>query len=748
MRSVNAVGHSACAVAAAGGQRQLFTIDHGSVAGDGQRLLIVLFCQGDVQRDGEILIIVAGRLEGEGDLVARLAAGNRVGQQTAIRCEILLGKCDIRAGADAVFTVIAPRLSAGKPRPVWFVGMHGGVRVLLRQLDRFEAAAIRRSDGHVNGDVEHFAIGLIVGLEISIEASGTQLIQHRLRFLPAPCAGCISLRIGQSDLAEFLAVFGCQAGGFRAGRYRLHYPKLHTIRGERLVVLRLAKLCVHIVAGSGTQRVRLNVLPLCAAAVGIGGVIVVGHLSLRVTRPVCQAWRAGRLAVNVEFHADLAVLLGLVDLDRCGAGCFRIGIPILRRELPSDIMTKRVRIQNRIVRQLPRERPFNRCAGGGILHRARNPALAQRLTVGDFACGDVAIRLGRDPVHRVEDERQSKVLVVGGGDRHRGGADLAGRCSLFRIETYQSQLAPLKFRYLRVDIISMSGEVDSSLPIPQIVAHGAVISMGRGGQQLLEVIGVRPLRAVDHIQCAMLDIRGCGSLIDGEVPAYRRDDVVAAFNILDGHPAGTGVGVVGILCRVFSLRNDRISVLEGHGRLQRIAGVGAGCDFHRGRHGFWRDLPLDHGRAGVVAGTFDGQGDAVADIGGRAAAFDNIGDSCFIPVLQRHAGDLRRLLRRVVLEAGSFQRDGCALDGLGGDGDFHDAGCGCVNAAVGFVRGECPIEVHIAGVNGSVVFILPREGARDRFSCGGVLHRALNGERAVFQCLAVDDTRRADFEVI
>ena len=70
--------------------------------------------------DGEILIIVAGRLEGEGDLVARLAAGNRVGQQTAIRCEILLGKCDIRAGADAVFTVIAPRLSAGKPRPVWF----------------------------------------------------------------------------------------------------------------------------------------------------------------------------------------------------------------------------------------------------------------------------------------------------------------------------------------------------------------------------------------------------------------------------------------------------------------------------------------------------------------------------------------------------------------------------------------------------------------------------------------------------
>ena len=115
VRSVNAVGHSACAVAAAGGQRQLFTIDYGSVAGDGQRLLIVLFCQGDSQCDGVVPIIVTGRLEGDGDLVTGLAAGNRVGQQTAVRCEILLGKCDIRAGADAVFAVIAPRLSAGKP---------------------------------------------------------------------------------------------------------------------------------------------------------------------------------------------------------------------------------------------------------------------------------------------------------------------------------------------------------------------------------------------------------------------------------------------------------------------------------------------------------------------------------------------------------------------------------------------------------------------------------------------------------
>ena len=34
------------------------------------------------------------------------------------------------------------------------------------------------------------------------------------------------------------------------------------------------------------------------------------------------------------------------------------------------------------------------------------------------------------------------------------------------------------------------------------------------------------------------------------------------------------------------------------------------------------------------------------------------------------------------------------------------------------------------------------------FSGGGVFHRALDREPAVFQCLAVDDARRADFEVI
>ena len=335
-----------------------------------------------------------------------------------------------------------------------------------------------------------------------------------------------------------------------------------------------------------------------------------------------------------------------------------------------------------------------------------------------------------------------KVLVVGGDDRHLDGTNLAGRCSIFRTEIYQSQLAPLKFRYLRVEIISISGEVDSSLPIPQIVAHCAVISIGRFGQQLLKVIGIRQLRAVGDGQRTG-HCRGCGSLGDLEGLAGLVENIVAAVNVLDGHPAGTGVGVVGILYRVFSLRNDHGPILEGHGRFQRIAGVGAGRDFHRGRHGFWRDLPLDRGRAGVVADTFDRQGDAVADIGGLAAAFDNVGDSCFIPVLQCHAGDPRRLLRRVVLEFVFFQRDGCALDGLGGDGDFHVAGYGRV-FLVARSRSERPFGFIAARVRTDRA-VRPRERTVDGFAGVGIPHLARNSTLA--QRVAVGDLGCGDFAV-
>ena len=309
MSSVNAVGHSACAGAAAGGQCQRLTIDHTTRTGDGQRLLIVLFCQSDVQRDGEILVIVTGRLEGDGDGVTGLAAGNRVGQQAAVRCEIMLGKCDIRAGADAVIAIIAPRLSAGKPRPVWRVGMHGGVRVLLRQLNRLEAAAIRLIHHDFKLDVLHCVVvfGVCRG-ELCLEGlGGSRSAAHRFAAIhPTPA-------VRQRHIRQRLTVFCRQPGGNGVGRRCLCYHKFAIHSFKSVVVIRITNAGVHTV-GTGVQLGRIADIPrLNRAAVRSG--ITVGHLSIRVTRPVCQGRCAWRLPVSIACHADLAVRLSLFDSD-------------------------------------------------------------------------------------------------------------------------------------------------------------------------------------------------------------------------------------------------------------------------------------------------------------------------------------------------------------------------------------------------------------------------------------------------
>ena len=252
------------------------------------------------------------------------------------------------------------------------------------------------------------------------------------------------------------------------------------------------------------------------------------------------------------------------------------------------------------------------------------------------------------------------------------------------------------------------------------------------------------MQAIGDGQRTGLDICGCGGLGDGEVLGFLLDDVVAACNVLDGHPAGTGVGVVGILYRVFVCRNDLISVLEGHGRLQRIAGVGAGCDFNRGCHFSWRNLPLDRGLTGVVAGTLDSQGEAVIDIGGRVAAYNTVGN-IFSPFFQCHTGNLRRLLRRVVFEVGRFQRNHCALDGLGGDGDFH--GAGRFRIGIPILRRERPSDIMArrARTQNRIARLLPRESALDLCAGIGVFHLARNF--ALAQCVTVGNRRCGDLAV-
>ena len=149
----------------------------------------------------------------------------------------------------------------------------------------------------------------------------------------------------------------------------------------------------------------------------------------------------------------------------------------------------------------------------GVFHLARNFALAQRVAVGDLACSDFAVRRGLDLVYRVEDERQLKVFVVGGGDIHLDGTDFAGHVSIFRIELCQNQLAFFKlYDRLVVIIPTLRNKGNISLTI----AYRAIFALGQSGQYIIEVIGVRLTCAVDYVQCAGRVIHGHGGLIDLE----------------------------------------------------------------------------------------------------------------------------------------------------------------------------------------------------------------------------------------
>ena len=145
------------------------------------------------------------------------------------------------------------------------------------------------------------------------------------------------------------------------------------------------------------------------------------------------------------------------------------------------------------------------------------------------------------------------------------------------------------------------------------------------------------------------------------------------------------------------------------------------------------DFPLCCGSSSVVAGTFDGQGNAVIGIGGLVTVYNMVGDG-IRPAFQRHAGDLRRLLRRVVREFVFFQRDGCTLDGLGGNLDGHFAGHGRIFRCI---RRKRPFGFIVVICIWLDCAICPCECTVDCITRGGVLHRARNF--ALAQCIAVGD---------
>jgi len=299
----HSVGHRAGTGAAAGTKLQGLTVDHGGAAGNAQCLLIILFCQGDSQGDGEILVVVAGGFQDDGDLVTRLAAGDGIGQQVAVRCEVLLGQGDARLAAER------PVLPGGQSGPVRRVGVIRGVRVLLLQLDRFEVAAICLVHRDFKFNVLHCVVVFgVLRSELCLEGlGGSRSAAHRFAAIhPTPA-------VRQRHIRQRLTVFCRQPGGNGVGRRCLCYHKFAIHSFKSVVVIRITNAGVHTV-GTGVQRGRIADIPrLNRAAVRSG--ITVGHLSIQIARLVCQGRCAGRFTVSIARHAELAVLSSLFDSD-------------------------------------------------------------------------------------------------------------------------------------------------------------------------------------------------------------------------------------------------------------------------------------------------------------------------------------------------------------------------------------------------------------------------------------------------
>ena len=281
-------------------------------------------------------------------------------------------------------------------------------------------------------------------------------------------------------------------------------------------------------------------------------------------------------------HCARDVLAGNIDGHSAGrGGVFRI----CRRERPLGLIAVACVGLDRAV--LPRERTLD-LRVVGIFHLARDGALAQLVAVGDLRCGDFAICHGRDFVHRVEIDWQSEVLVVVRDDFDRDCSDFAGY-PLLRCLNRQRQDTVFNLRSVfAIDCIPIF-----KIKNNHAIDYLAVFALGRGGQQLLGVIGVFQLRAVDHVQAASLDIRGRVGLADGSGLLIRavRERVVR-HGILQRDRAGdrlcrvsvrirkrTGNGVV--LAHGQSIAAAKAVKRHTFDRRCRRTVVGLFCDPHR-----------------------------------------------------------------------------------------------------------------------------------------------------------------------
>ena len=267
------------------------------------------------------------------------------------------------------------------------------------------------------------------------------------------------------------------------------------VRGFRLVV---NGVCARV----GECRYARSIVAVFLVAVGERHGSAVYALSRRDDR--CDLFLAGVIHAGC-FHGNGQ--LRRFDLDGHSFGHGRVFLIALRRgECPFGIIAACIGLDCAVC---PCKCAVDGCAGVGVFHLARNRALAQRVAVCDAGCGDFTVRYRCDFIHCVEIERQIEARVVIRGDINRDGSDLAGFPAIQCIDR-QRQNAIFNRNVINViPIFKIEREFT-------IIGYLAIGALGRFGQKLLGVIGVFQLRAVDHVQCADLDVRGRSGFVNFE----------------------------------------------------------------------------------------------------------------------------------------------------------------------------------------------------------------------------------------
>ena len=403
------------------------------------------------------------------------------------------------------------------------------------------------------------------------------------------------------------------------------------------------------------------------------------------------------------------------------------------------------------------------------------------MTVGDLACGHLAIQNGRELVLCEDIDGQGDVLVVAGCDNHRHRADIALRIDRV-CQNGQNQLAVFDLRSGSVAVAGIHGDGRRAIGD---VAVGLGTFQCRQQRRQIDLVG--SFQTVDDGQRTVCRhgrvgpgdgetgrIVGCKSVTD-RFGAFR----LALKHIVvvrKRHGEGKGLSVSDVRrgqVAPVRLLHGKLGVREGERRIGKynarttgrlaeerqpargkrdvrgaVVGLGDSFDGEKADRQRGNGYGERTGSRFVVC-CFRFVVNGVRACVGESRSVRSIVAVYLVAVSERHGSavytlpkrDCRCVLRLAgVIRAGCPHGNSCQLCRF--DCDGHGAGRGGVFFEA-FRRGERPFGIIAArvGLDGAV---LPRERTRNHGLCAGADHRTRGRECALCQRLAVGDIRRAD----